>query len=96
MANAPANVSSGGALTYDGSYIYAFRGSSTSTFWEYDTQGDTWTAMANAPANVGAGGAFANEIGTNYEIMSTAGDKTVRAEVGIVDGSVSVLSWQVE
>jgi len=95
-ANAPANLGDGGALTYDGSYIYAFRGGTTRAFWRYDIQGDTWTTMTNAPANVGGGGAFTNEIGANYELISTAGDNTVRAEVRIAGGAVFVLSWEVE
>jgi len=76
--------------------LYAFRGGGNSAFWRYDIRSSTWTAMADAPANVGDGGAFTNEIGASYEIVSTAGDSTVRAEVQIADGGVSVLSWQVD
>jgi hypothetical protein len=96
MANTPANVGDGGALTYDGTYIYAFRGGGNNPFWRYDIQGNTWTTMTNAPGTVGSGGSFTNEIGANYEIISTAGDNTVRAEVRIAGGAVFILSWQVE
>jgi len=96
MADAPDTVQVGGALAYDGSYIYAFRGGNNKDFWRYDIQSNTWSSMADAPETVRIGGALANKIDANYEIVSTAGDSTIRAGVRIVDGTVSILSWQVE
>ena len=59
VANAPAAVGVGGALTYDGAmYIYAFRGNNRTTFWRYDTTLNTWAVRAVAPATVAAGGAL--------------------------------------
>ena len=59
VANAPAAVGVGGALTYDGAmYIYAFRGNNRTTFWRYDTTLNTWAVRAVAPAAVGVGGAL--------------------------------------
>ena len=56
-ANTGANVNAGGALAYDGTYIYAFMGNGTG-FRRYDIAANTWSAMANAPANVNWGGAL--------------------------------------
>ena len=42
MASTPANVADGGALTTDGTFIYAFQGKTT-TFWRYDIAANTWS-----------------------------------------------------
>jgi len=65
MADAPATVKYGGALTYDGTdYIYALRGNDTKSFWRYNIAADSWismawTSMADAPDKVKDGGALA-------------------------------------
>ena len=59
LADAPANVGAGGALVYDGTYIYAFRGDKKQDFWRYSISGNSWTAQTSASANVGDGGALA-------------------------------------
>jgi len=58
MANTPEQVNSGGALTLDGSNIYALRGDNQKDFWRYDIANDEWTSMANAPNKVKEGGAL--------------------------------------
>lgn len=40
-------------------YLYAFRGTNTTTFWRYDTATGEWSAMASAPTNVQVGGGLA-------------------------------------
>ena len=96
MADAPDNVKEGGALTYDGTYIYAFRGDNGKDFWRYDIASDTWTSMVDAPDKVKWGGALTCEMAACYEIVSIAGDNTIRAVVRIGGETVSILSWQVE
>ena len=100
MADAPENVKEGGALTSDGSYIYALRGNDKKNFWKYDIANDAWPHMANTPENVKDGGALASSIVTStfneYEIVSTAGDYTIRAVIKIEGETVSILSWEVE
>ena len=73
--------------------IYAF-GGEKKKFWRYDIAGNTWTSRADAPGDVKEGGSLASEIG--YEIVSTAGDITIRAFVKIEGETVSILSWEVE
>ncbi len=58
MANTPEQVNSGGALTLDGSYIYALRGNDQKDFWRYDIANDAWTSIANASNKVREGGAL--------------------------------------
>ena len=45
MANAPGNVPDGGALTTDGTNLYAFQGKTTG-FWRYNVAANTWTTLA--------------------------------------------------
>ena len=60
-------VGAGGALAYDNTqYIYALRGGGNTTFWRYDTVGNTWTSMRVTPAAVNAGGALAYVGGYVY------------------------------
>jgi len=66
MAGTSDNVSGGGALTYDGTYIYALQGKPKKPkvpedpkgFWRYDIASDNWTAMADTPDTVEEGGAL--------------------------------------
>ena len=65
IAQAPATVEAGGALTAVGNTIYAFRGNNTKDFWSYDTIGDSWnTGLTDAPDYVYGGGALVT-IGTD-------------------------------
>src|SRR5262249_2988230 len=64
LPNAPGNVGDGGALTSDGTFIYAFQGK-TRTFWRFDPVANTWTTLApwqftSSPAtgNVTKGGSL--------------------------------------
>jgi uncharacterized repeat protein (TIGR01451 family) len=57
LANTGTNVQQGGALAYDGTYLYAFMGNGVG-FKRYDIGADTWTAMTNAPGTVTWGGAL--------------------------------------
>ncbi len=61
LADAPANVGWGGALTRIGNYIYAFRGDGKPDFWRYDITANSWSVMAKAPGNVGDGGALTTD-----------------------------------
>ena len=45
LAITPGNVADGGALTTDGTFIYAFQGKTTA-FWRYDIAADAWTVLA--------------------------------------------------
>ncbi|MDD3102264.1 MAG: DUF2341 domain-containing protein, partial [Patescibacteria group bacterium] len=45
-------------MTYDGTYIYALRGNSTTDFYRYDISGNSWSAMTSITAAVGAGGSL--------------------------------------
>jgi hypothetical protein len=64
MKDAPENVEEGGALAYDGTYIYGFRGDEKD-FWRYDISGNSWTSMTDASGNVENGGALTYD-GSNY------------------------------
>ena len=46
MADAPHNVKKGGALTTDGTNIYALRGDKHKEFFRYNVAANTWTALA--------------------------------------------------
>src|SRR3989344_2420927 len=60
--DAPGTIYGGGSLVYPGSgdYIYAFRGSGTSTFWAYSLTNNNWTTFdpTGAPASVSDGGSL--------------------------------------
>lgn len=80
LANTPASITGGGALAALGNYVYALRGTNTTSFWRYDitqTPGvDAWNTgldPADAPANVQAGGALVTD-GT--DIYATRGSGT--------------------
>lgn len=57
-ANTLGNIGEGGALTNDGTYVYALRGDGKMSFYRYDPTGNSWTALADTPANVKKGGAL--------------------------------------
>jgi uncharacterized repeat protein (TIGR01451 family) len=68
LANAPANVKRGGALTTDGTNLFAFQGDRKTGFWRYNVATNTWTALAPAPASVGWGGSLAHAGGSIYAL----------------------------
>jgi uncharacterized repeat protein (TIGR01451 family) len=76
MAATPNNVKKGGALTTDGTYIYALRGDRQRTFWRCNatTTGSagscntSWSVMAQVPAEVGWGGALTRVGGYVYAL----------------------------
>ena len=45
-------------MVYGGSYLYAFRGGGSSTFWRYSISGNSWSSRANALSGVYGGGAL--------------------------------------
>ena len=60
----PAGVGSGGALAFDGQYIYALGGDNPNNFWRYDPDplrtGNRWDPLADTPdPGVGVGGSLA-------------------------------------
>lgn len=59
LSVAPANINYGADFAYDSSSskLYTFRGSNTTTFYEYDIDSDTWSSLDTAPASVHYGGA---------------------------------------
>ncbi len=66
LANAPQNISSGGAMAYDGgSYIYALAGGGTKYFFRYNIAANTWTSLSNTTSSVNAGGSLVYD-GGNY------------------------------
>ena len=58
------NVADGGALTTDGTSIYAFQGKTTA-FWRYNIAANTWTALAPFSAATNQGGALVFVPGLN-------------------------------
>ena len=73
MASTLANVTdSGGRLIYDGSYIYALRGNSTTDFWRYDITNNSWTPRASTPAQVAAGGALTYDSSYIYALRGNS------------------------
>lgn len=58
LANVLVTVKGGGALTTDGTNLYALRGDRTNGFYKYDIATNTWSQLANTPGNVGWGGSL--------------------------------------
>jgi uncharacterized repeat protein (TIGR01451 family) len=58
LANTPWTVKQGGALTTDGTYLYALQGDAKKGFARYNVATNTWTAMTSTPENVRWGGAL--------------------------------------
>jgi uncharacterized repeat protein (TIGR01451 family) len=66
-------VNKGGALTTDGTYIYALsgddgRGSNKKAFYRYTPGSDSWSAMANTPGDMGEGAALTRIDGYIYAL----------------------------
>jgi len=72
MATTPGTVSRGGALTTDGTYIYALRGAATD-FWRYNPSTNSWASMASLPAAVYGGGSL---VCVNGAIYATRGSSS--------------------
>lgn len=68
LANAPATVTTGGAMASGPSgYIFAARGNNTNTFWRYDIAGNTWDdgAAADSPQPFSSGSSLVYD-GSRY------------------------------
>lgn len=76
LSLAPATINNGAGWAYSSSTnkLYTFRGSSTTTFYEYNIDTDTWTSKAVAPATVTTGGAMAG--GPSGYIYAARGNGT--------------------
>ena len=71
---APASVTAGGAMCYDGSrYIYALRGGLTPDFWRYDTQIGIWADMYPLDLRQGTVGDGAALCFFNQQIYALVG-----------------------
>lgn len=72
----PGTISSGAGWAYDSpsNNLFTFRGASTTTFYEYDIDTDTWFTKAVAPATVTTGGTMAG--GNNGYIYAARGSNT--------------------
>ena len=90
MADTPANVDKGGALTTDGTYIYALEGNTKNVFCGTILGANTWSRLANVPTNVAWGGSLTrlgnyiyafsgNNKATFYRYDITAGTWSARA-----------------
>lgn len=66
LAIVPVTVKKGGALTTDGTYLYALQGDTKTGFYRYDIAANTWTAMASTPSGVGWGGSLTRVGGFIY------------------------------
>jgi uncharacterized repeat protein (TIGR01451 family) len=86
LANTPENIKKGGALTTDGTYLYALRGDTKPDFYRYNIATNTWEARAPTPGNVGWGGAL-TRIG-NY-IYAFQGD----GKTGFWRYDIAANSW---
>ena len=71
MATRRRNVTDGGALTTDGTNIYAFQGKTTA-FWRYNVATNTWTTLAPSRAATDQGGALVFAPGVNPQGRFTA------------------------
>lgn len=74
LGDTPANAVRGGALTHDGTDVYALRGASND-FWRYEVDTGLWSALADTPNNVREGAALAFvEVGSSPYIYAFRGD----------------------
>lgn len=71
MATTPGTVSRGGALTTDGTYIYAIRGAATD-FWRYNTGTNSWASMASLPAAAYGGASLVYLNGAIYAVKGSS------------------------
>lgn len=72
-AATPDSIKKGGALTTDGTYIYALGGDAGKNkkrfFYRYDPVANTWSSRANTPGDVGWGGALTRVGGYIYALQ---------------------------
>ena len=73
LEGSPNTVTDGGALTADGSYVYAFRGGTTD-FWRYNPGEARWISQANTPLATGSGGAMVYTNGYIYALRGASAD----------------------
>lgn len=76
LAAVPAVVNRGGALTTDGTDIYAFPGELSTGFYLYAVGTNTWSSLASAPDAVQRGAALAYVPGTTDYIYALKGRNT--------------------
>lgn len=55
--NIPAKVKEGGALTFDGTNVFALSAKGSKLYYRYNVSANTWTPRANTLANVKKTGA---------------------------------------
>ena len=72
LADTPANVRFGGAMTTDGTDLYALRGAGLSDFWRYDISAGNWVPLANTPGTVSQGGAVEFAGGHVYALRGAS------------------------
>ncbi len=68
LADCPAAVGTGGAMTADtvNGVIYAIRGGGTSDFWVYGVASNSWSTSTSLPVSVTAGGSLAYDYRSGY------------------------------
>jgi uncharacterized repeat protein (TIGR01451 family) len=86
LANVPVTVKGGGALTTDGTNLYALQGDRKTGFYKYDIATNTWSQLANTPGNVGWGGSL-TRVGDHIYAMQGDG------KTGFWRYTISTNSW---
>ena len=81
LPDAPEDVKEGGALTTDGTDVYAFSGDGKDDFWKYDVGSQAWSSLEDAPARVNKGGALAYANGHVYAFRGDDKDDFWRYDV---------------
>ena len=71
----PPEDTRGGAMKIVGDSIYVARGSSTNTFWRYNTVTTTWTTLNSVPATVSTGSSLTYD-GNDTLYLVTGGSTT--------------------
>ncbi len=61
-------VTWGGALTTDGTNIYALKGNVSTAFWKYTVATNTWSALAALPSAIDGGGALSFDGAAIYAL----------------------------
>ncbi|NQW22733.1 MAG: hypothetical protein HQ475_04730 [SAR202 cluster bacterium] len=87
LDHTPSNVTGGGALTTDGTNIFALRGDGKDDFWRYSVANDSWSSLANTPSNVDSGSAMTYAGGYIYTLRGDGKNDFWRY-------NISANSWQ--
>jgi len=87
QANAPGAVKAGGALTTDGTYLYAFQGG-TKAFWRYDPTANKWTTLPSVVVNTNGGSSLVYLPGVTPQGRFTSFD--VSNSLGVTGDQVTV------